>query len=117
MLGHLDIQFTVGHPNNQSGFPAVAEWIARDPDNETFVFRKFDELSARNLLHLQSQVILLERKLRASDERFRANEDLRKSLLAWETFAARASDGSHPKETEKMELIKEIQVKLKEYRP
>lgn len=37
---------------NRNGFPAVAAWIARDLDNETFIFRKFDELTARNLLHL-----------------------------------------------------------------
>jgi hypothetical protein len=101
---------------NRNGFPAVAAWIARDPDNETFIFRKFDELTARNLLHLQSQVIVLEAKLKKYDEESRDNEELNKSLLAWETFERRANDGNYPEETDRMELVKEIQVKLKDYR-
>ena len=55
----------------RDGFPAVADWIARDPDNETFIFRRFDELSVRNLLNLQSELIELETRLRALDEETR----------------------------------------------
>ena len=45
------------------GYAAVAAWIALDPDSETFVFRKFDRLAARNLLYLQSELLAVEKDL------------------------------------------------------
>ncbi len=41
-------------PPLNEGFAQVAEWVALDPDNELFVFRKFDKLAVRNLLYLQA---------------------------------------------------------------
>lgn len=58
---------------------------------------------------------MLEAKLKKYDEESRDNEELNKSLLAWETFERRANDGNYPEETDRMELVKEIQVKLKDY--
>ena len=49
------------------GFPAVAEFMARDPDHETYVFRKFKRLTGRTLLHLQSELIDLEQQLEDLD--------------------------------------------------
>ena len=46
----------------RDGYPALAKWIARDPDNETLIFRRFDRLAARNILHLQAQLIALEKQ-------------------------------------------------------
>jgi hypothetical protein len=60
----------------QDGFPALAAWIGRDPDNETFVFRKFDRLSARNLLQLQCQLIQLEDEIDKLDDAARKSPDL-----------------------------------------
>lgn len=42
-----------------AGYPRWASWIASDPDNEPFLFRKFDELGALNLLYLQSDMLHL----------------------------------------------------------
>jgi hypothetical protein len=36
------------------GFPRVADKIAHDPDNTSTIFRRFDRLSARNLLFLEA---------------------------------------------------------------
>jgi hypothetical protein len=54
-------------PRQRSGYLSLAAWIAHDPDNETYVFRKFDRLSARNLLNLQNELIALEAELAAID--------------------------------------------------
>lgn len=44
----------------QDGYPSLADFIAQDPDHETFVFRRFKSLSARNILNLQGELIALE---------------------------------------------------------
>lgn len=43
----------------QDGYPALADFVAQDPDQETFVFRRFESLSARNILNLQGELIKL----------------------------------------------------------
>lgn len=43
------------------GYPAAAAFISRDPDHDTYVFRSFNSLTARNLLQLQGELITLER--------------------------------------------------------
>ncbi|KAF6798239.1 hypothetical protein CMUS01_15725 [Colletotrichum musicola] len=50
------------------GYAAVAEWMARDVDNETLIYRRFDELSARCILNLQSELLELEEQLQKLDE-------------------------------------------------
>jgi hypothetical protein len=72
----------------RDGYPALATWISRDPDNETFVFRKFGRLGARNILHLQSQLIALEYEIDQLDEEARRSNDLeaQQSSRRWETL-------------------------------
>ena len=101
----------------RDGYPALAAWIAHDPDNESYVFRKFDRLSARNLLYLQSQLIALEGTLDRLDEETQESQDmeLRLSAQRWETFEKNAEDPNRP-ESPRMELTKVLQKKIKEYR-
>ncbi|KAF2033187.1 hypothetical protein EK21DRAFT_98475 [Setomelanomma holmii] len=49
-------------------------WIARNPDNETFIFRRFDRSAARNILHLQARLIALEHEIDQLDEEAREND-------------------------------------------
>jgi hypothetical protein len=100
------------------GYPALAAWIAQDPNNESLVFRKFDYLSARNLLHLQSQVISLEQKLKRYDEEMLRSSDmkLREAAMRWESLVKNAEDSQRVVEKERMNLYCEIQYKIKEYR-
>jgi len=56
-----------------TGFPALARRLAMNPDYEGFIFRTFDRLSARNLLHLESKLAYLEWKL---------DQENRKDLVA-----------------------------------
>lgn len=101
----------------RDGYPSLAAWIAHDPDNESYVFRKFDRLSARNLLNLQSQLISLESKLDMLDRTMRSSRDpdVLVSLARWETYEERAKD-PNTLEHKRMELETELKEKLKEYR-
>ncbi len=90
--------------------------MTRDPDNESFIYRKFDKLSARNLLNLQSELIDLESKLEKFDTESRSSNDqvLKQSTRKWETFVKNSKE--REQERMRMELSKEIRVKLREYR-
>lgn len=99
----------------RDGYPAVAAWMTRDPDNESFIYRKFDKLSARNLLNFQSELIGLESKLEKFDAEARNSNDqvLKQSTRKWETFMKNAAE--REQERQRMELNKEIRAKLREY--
>ncbi|KAI9686991.1 MAG: hypothetical protein M1822_002744 [Bathelium mastoideum] len=100
----------------RAGYPSLAAWIARDPDHEAFVFRRFDRLAARNLLHLQSRLITVELEIDQLDEEARLNSDYeaRQSSRRWETLVRRAEEG---KELEKKRLAKgeELEARIREY--
>jgi hypothetical protein len=102
----------------RDGYPTLATWIARDPDNETFVVRKFNRLGARNILHLQSQLIALEKEIDDLDEDARQSSDLeaRQSSHRWETLMKHASDGNRP-EKERVEKLDKLKACLNEYCP
>jgi hypothetical protein len=101
----------------RSGYPALAAWIARDVDNETLVFRKFDRLSSRNLLHLQSQLIQLEHEIDELDTvaARSSDDDTFKGLRRWEKFIELASDPNRP-ENERLQKANDLSDKIKEYR-
>jgi hypothetical protein len=111
-------------PKPIQGFPRVADRIAFDPDKTSTIFRRFDCLSARNLLFLEAQLAELEARQNRSDE-----QDLIAAALTivechsdWRKFEAYATerngDGSFakPDQAAKMELALEIKDKLNEYR-
>lgn len=45
------------------GNPALADFIAQDPDHETYVFRKFKRLAVRSVLYLQGELTALEEEI------------------------------------------------------
>ncbi|KAI9904945.1 hypothetical protein N3K66_001474 [Trichothecium roseum] len=96
------------------GYPALANWIAADPDNETYIFRKFNRLAARNLLYLQSELCALEESLEKLEEGIGRDISLIESARMWEIFVDKANDEKRP-EWEWMKLRNEIKEKLKEY--
>lgn len=111
----LDVERTT----EQKGYPALASWIARNPDYDTFVFRRFDKLSARNLLHLESQIAQLEWELDSCDQEamWKSRNDVGTghAIRNWEVFSESAKD-SNLLEHRQMVLVSEISAKLKEYR-
>ncbi|KAH9908518.1 hypothetical protein F4778DRAFT_350218 [Xylariomycetidae sp. FL2044] len=98
------------------GYLSAASWLARDPDNETFIFRKFDRLAALNLLYMQSEILELEKRL--SDQHLdvaRGHDmDLKDAASTWETLTSQFRSG-RPDAGERMKLILELREKLKTY--
>lgn len=106
-------------PPPLEGYAAVAGWLALDPDGETFVFRKFDNLAARNLLCIQSELLAVEKELALLDRRDAeaARDDLRAKDTArsWDTLVSRSSAG-HDGSRRRIELLESLRSKIKEYR-
>lgn len=102
----------------QIGFASVASWISRDPDNETYIFRRFNFLTARNLVHLQNELLSLQNELRDFDSQAEEGCDslFTLSMQDWEMLKTRAKDEPGSKEERVVELIAEIEVKLEKYR-
>ncbi|KAK5731417.1 hypothetical protein LTR15_001357 [Elasticomyces elasticus] len=105
-----------GSPAHTNGYPAVASFVANDPDSESFVFRKFNTLTARMLLNAQAELLDLEQRLEDFDAEAAAADsghELHLSARRWETFAANAKVRSQEKE--RKEVMEEIEVKLEKY--
>ncbi|KUL83695.1 hypothetical protein ZTR_07476 [Talaromyces verruculosus] len=98
------------------GFASVARWISFDPDNETFIYRKFGELAARNLLYLQCELLVLERQLNDLDQNDTKSDDmdLKDAARTWETFTQQYEDGIK-EANDRMDMITRLRAKLKEY--
>ncbi|KAE9377658.1 hypothetical protein N431DRAFT_461252 [Stipitochalara longipes BDJ] len=110
-------------PEPISGFPRVASKIASDPDKTTVLFRRFDRLSARNILYLEAEIAELEAQQNAFDyqDHVAADQTIVESHTSWNKFERHAheknSDGKlkQPGQGAKMELVLKIRKKLKEY--
>lgn len=100
-----------------TGFASLAKFIASDRDRTTLVFKRFDELAARNLLYLQSELADLYAQQRRFDMEDAA-ADLRMKQYArnFEDFKKAAADGADPKQKDRKELMLQIRSMLKEYR-
>jgi hypothetical protein len=99
-----------------SGYPSLANFIASDRDRTTLIYRRFDELAARNLLYLQSELAELQAKQHAYDQ-----EDLSADLATKQcarnfTDFKRAQEASDTRQKERWKLMKQIRETLKEYR-
>ena len=100
------------------GLPAVAAFIARDPDQETFVFRKFKRLTARALLHLQAELIDLEHQLDALDREAvnSFDEKLLMSMRDWEEMKMNAGAPDRADiEGKRKRLYNDIEALLRRY--
>ncbi|RFU75426.1 hypothetical protein TARUN_6820 [Trichoderma arundinaceum] len=100
----------------KDGFAKVARWTALDPDKETYIYRKFDELAARNLLYLQSELLFLENQLSQLDKYDAKSDDmhLKDAIRTWETLAHQYHAGNENARA-RMDLIIKIRAKIKEY--
>jgi hypothetical protein len=104
-----------------NGYATVASSIAQDPDNETYVFRRFDGLTARNLLNLQGELLALQDDLDALDEKAASSPDpkLHSSMRSWAALVENAKD-SHGRngeeERKRLKIAGDLEVKLRKYR-
>ena len=98
------------------GYPSLAEFIASDRARSTFIYHRFDDLAARNLLYLQSELAELRAKQRAFDhEDLRADLDVKQCARNFTDFEI-AQKADKLKQKERWQLMKEIRETLKEYR-
>jgi len=99
-------------PEPIRGLPRVASKIASDPDKTTVLFRRFDRLSARNLLYLEAEIAELEaQQVELDRQDFLAAADVSADChKSWRKFERHAKDESadgslkQPGQTAKMEL-------------
>lgn len=102
-----------------TGYPSFSALISSDPDLQ--IYRRFNRLSARNLLYLQSELLEAERRLDEFDKvdqhdvAYYGDLDVMLSIRCWESFARKANGGS-AREGERMELIGRVRGLVKEYR-
>ncbi|OAL46763.1 hypothetical protein IQ07DRAFT_545756 [Pyrenochaeta sp. DS3sAY3a] len=108
----VDIELSV----LRDGYPALAAWVARDPDRETFVCRKFSQLAARNILHLQAELIALEHEIKQQDEEARRSTDFqtRQASRRWETLLKGAATADSLA-WKRVESLKRLKTLLREY--
>jgi hypothetical protein len=107
-----------------NGFPRFASKIASDPDKTTTIYRRFDRLSARNLLFLEAELAELEALQDRQDaaDLNSADPTTISCHSDWSKFESCANkkdgDGSfmHQSQAEKLALALKIKEKLKEYR-
>lgn len=101
------------------GFPALASFIASDPDHSTFIYKRFDRLASRNLLILQSELAEMQSQLDAFDQEDWARYQSRgpgyqtalNDLQSWEAYKA-----THGSNSARLNLVNEIRRTMKEYR-
>ncbi|KAL2845201.1 hypothetical protein BJY01DRAFT_214391 [Aspergillus pseudoustus] len=102
------------------GFPSLAQFISRDYDHSTFIFKRFDELSARNLLYLQSELADLQALQDQYDrEDVKASWEEKEGRRDWDKFKSKASssgNGKFPEDEKRMELALKIRAALREYK-
>jgi len=101
----------------QDGYPALADFIAQDPDHETFVFRRFKALSARNILNLQGELIKLEDDIAALEREAADSVDpeLYLSMRSWAVFDENSGKTGRDLERKQKALASALEEKLKKY--
>ncbi|KAH6663075.1 hypothetical protein B0J14DRAFT_280064 [Halenospora varia] len=106
-----------------NGFPRVADKIASDPDKTTTIYRRYDRLSARNLLFLEAEIAELEAQQNKydNDDLVAINQVGIECHSDWTKFERYANEkdgnGKHTQQRQavRMELALKIKGKLKEY--
>jgi hypothetical protein len=96
-----------------TGYPKLAGRMAIIP--ETAMFRRFGALNARNLLYLQSDLMIMKEKLLELEKRDSMSSDGKRSVYAldhyWMSSATIERDG----DVRQKELMDQIREMLKEY--
>ena len=97
------------------GYPSFANFIAEDAD--AAIYRKYERLSARNLLYLQSELHELEGDLedldaRDFEEREADDSEAQQIARYWKDYSRSESKRA----VERRELQGRIRKKIKEYR-
>lgn len=96
-------------PSPPKGYPSVASYISSSPD--LAVFRKFSSLNARNLLNMQTELMILEAELKELDTNDNRNSDKHVRLRSWQSVL----DGRAPEDEVRCKVASTMRNKLEEY--
>ena len=100
------------------GYPSLAALIASDFDHSSIIYKRFDRLSARNALYLQSELAELEQQLDEYDREDLYDDDpasnAKRLARDWKAFKDAAASGE-PKAKARLDLVIDIREKLREY--
>lgn len=100
-------------PQRLAGYPTYATFIARDKDAATY--RRFESLSARNLLYLQSELNEIHARVEAldrEDAKDIGNENAQKAARLWDHFVNDDDEDARARR----ELWGMVRIKIREYR-
>ncbi|TVY18730.1 hypothetical protein LARI1_G002861 [Lachnellula arida] len=111
-----DIELGPKNVTSKRGFALVASKINSDVDKTTTIYRRFDELSARNLLFYQAELAELEEELKENDEEdSQARDEVAVDCQRdWSVFERSAGEGV-VREKRRMELVMKVREKLGKY--
>ena len=103
-----------------SGYADWATFIVEDKDRSATIYRRFDELAARSLLRMQSELLFLESKQQDMDKADRLMPiSVKACTRDWGKFISWAEDENSPHTNfadERLKLELQIRAKVKEYR-
>ncbi|KAJ8106301.1 hypothetical protein OPT61_g9625 [Boeremia exigua] len=112
---NMDIEKQADERSFLPGYPSLAAFIASDPDGTTAIFKRFNRLAARHLLHLQSQLAELQAEQDALDrEDALGSLEVKQHSRNWADFTKAAA--YDPRQKRRKELCDEIGLVLKSYR-
>ena len=97
------------------GFDAVSEFVASDVDQESFIFRKFSKLAARNLIAMQNELLHLEQRQERLDREvaITADDILCSAMRNFDKFKENLD--SRPDLQKRKAVQDEIELKLEKY--
>ena len=97
------------HSPPQKGYPSVAAHFASS--SELATFRKFSNLNMRNLLYMQTELIMLEAELKELDQQDASDKTTAAVLQSWEAVLR----GTSERDTIRKEVALTMRKKLQEY--
>jgi len=110
----MDIEKRAGMKEYLSGYPSLAAFIASDPDQTSAIYKRFNRLASRHLLHLQSHLADLQAEQDRLDcEQHKEGRETKQYSRNWVVFCDAASRDAQQKR--RKELADQIGQTLKEY--
>lgn len=113
MASDVDLEAMSTAHCHLDGYPSFSKFIARDKD--AAIYRRFENLSSRNLLYLQSELHDLERQLEEIDHEDAKDIDNERAQAVarhWVRFSQDSDNQALARRT----LQEKIKIKINEYR-
>jgi len=109
----LDVEMQNAKRTIVNGYPTIVDFIARDKDRSTSIYRSYHRLNSRNLLYLEAELFELEKKQDEFDRQdLKGDLDAKQYARDWSVLSM--SDDLRCVERRKLLLM--TRAKIKEYR-